>query len=416
MKFSARTDFVFEDSAYGNALAEARTRQDFIDLTVSNPTRCGFDYPAERILAAMSDPAILCYEADPLGIKSARMAISALYCDAYGADVPPDRLLLTASTSEAYSYLLRLFCEPGDVILVPSPSYPLFDLLARLHDVEVVTYPLVYHDGWQVDPASLAAAVTPRTRALVAIHPNNPTGHYCSPADREALFAVARAHHLPLIVDEVFLDYAIEGDGHTSFAEKQERGAKVAGGKVIDTPLTFILCGLSKVLALPQMKLAWMAVCGPAIEADAAMARLEVIADTFLSIATPPQVALPAWLREREAIQAQITDRIRVNLRLLDDALTGTAITRLKVEGGWSAVLRIPASEHDIDVALHLLRQQSLAVHPGSFYGFPERGWLVISLLPESVLFEEGMHRLFRIEFGTPFPHAGLLPSTFCAA
>ena len=181
MKFSARTDFGDTESPYGEALRDARARVDLIDLTVSNPTRCGFEYPADCLLPPLSDHGVLHYEAHPLGLGSSREAVSALYTERYGADVAPNRLLLTASTSEAYSYLLRLFCEPRDAILVPSPSYPLFDLLARLHDVDVITYPLVYHDGWQIDPASLAAAVTPRTRAIVAIHPNNPTGHYCRP-------------------------------------------------------------------------------------------------------------------------------------------------------------------------------------------------------------------------------------------
>ncbi len=405
MRFSARSDFAMDNSNYGEALGEARGREDFIDLTISNPTRCGFIYPEDAVLAAFNNPAVLQYDPDPLGMRSAREAVSRLYRDAYQADVPPEHLLLTASTSDAYGYLLRLLCDPDDAILVPSPSYPLFDLLARLHDVEVTTYPLVYHDGWQIDPRSLAAAMTPRTRAIVAIHPNNPTGHYCSPADRAALSALAATHGLPLIVDEVFLEYAIEGDGFSSFAQTQVRGGQAEDA--VSASLTFVLGGLSKLLALPQMKLAWTAVCGPKEQVNAAMERLEVIADTFLSVATPPQVALPAWLSVRKAMHAQIVERIRENLRVLDSMVKGTAISRLKVEGGWSAVLRVPASESDTDIALHLLGQHRVAVHPGSLYGFPERGWLVVSLLPQRRLFEEGIRRLAQIEFGTPFPHAG---------
>ncbi len=411
MRFAARCDFGDGTTAYGKALERARSAGTLIDLTVSNPTRCGFEYPEERLLAAMNDTPVLQYDADSLGLRSAREAVSALYRTVYGADVPPERLLLTASTSEAYGYLLRLFCEPGDAILVPSPSYPLFDLLARLHDVDVITYPLVYHDGWQIDPASLAAAVTSQTRAMIAIHPNNPTGHYCSPADRETLFAVARRHELPLIVDEVFLDYAIEAGRRFSFAARQERDVRkghAEDGKAshLERPLTFVLAGLSKTLALPQMKLAWMAACGPADEVSEAMARLGVLADTFLSVAAPPQVALPVWLREREGLQKQILLRVRENLRLLDGLLAGSAVSRLRVEGGWSVVLRIPGSESDMDVALHLLRQHGVVMHPGSFYGFPEKGWLVISLLTPATMFEAGVRRLTRIEFGTPFPHA----------
>ncbi len=381
MRFAARTDFGETESAYGTALREARARGSLIDLTVSNPTLCSFHYAADRLLPPLSGPQVLHYNAHPLGAPIAREAISTLYRGAYEAEVHPDRLLLTASTSEAYGYLLRLFCEPGDAILVPSPSYPLFDLLARLHDVELITYPLVYHDGWQIDPASLAAAVTPRTRALVAIHPNNPTGHYCSAADRGALQAVALEHELPLIIDEVFLDYNVEGDG-PSFAS------------LAAPVLTFVMGGLSKLLALPQMKLAWTAVCGPPDACAAAMQRLEVIADTFLSVGTPPQVALPAWLEERSSMQQQILSRVQTNLSALDRMLHGGVVSRLRVEGGWTVVVRVPAFEPDIQVALRLLGECGLAVHPASLYGFPERGWLVLSLLPEADTFQAGIKRL----------------------
>ena len=398
MKFSARTDFGDTESPYGEALRDARARVDLIDLTVSNPTRCGFEYPADCLLPPLSDHGVLHYEAHPLGLGSSREAVSALYTERYGADVAPSRLLLTASTSEAYSYLLRLFCEPRDAILVPAPSYPLFDLLARLHDVDVITYPLVYHDGWQIDPASLAAAVTPRTRAIVAIHPNNPTGHYCNAADRDALHAVACRHDLPLIVDEVFLDYRVEGlDGEPdkcpTFA-KPRRESTDSLGEHSEDVLTFVLGGISKLLALPQMKLAWTAVCGPEHQVRAAMHRLEVIADTFLSVSTPPQVALPAWLQEREGLQQQILSRLRANLLVLDRALRGGVVSRLRTEGGWAVILRIPAMQPDTELAIRLLTEFNVAVHPGSLYGFSGSGWLVISLLPQTATFEAGIERL----------------------
>jgi alanine-synthesizing transaminase len=384
MRFAARSDFGETASAYGDALQLARASAGFLDLTVSNPTRCGFVYPP-AIADALGDSQVMQYDAHALGLLSAREAVAGLYAERYGAAVAADNILLTASTSEAYSYLLRLFCEPGDAILVPSPSYPLFDLLARLHDVELVPYPLVYHDGWQIDPASLSAVVTPRTRAIVSIHPNNPTGHYCGTADREALFAVAREHDLPLIVDEVFLDYAVESGGEPSFV-------------ATDPPvLTFVLGGLSKLLALPQMKLAWTVICGPAEGIAAPMHRLEVIADSFLSIGTPPQVALPSWLRLRAELQGQIRARVAANLLSLDHALKGTAVSRLKVEGGWAAVLRVPALESDSELAIRLLQELGVAVHPGSFYGFPPKGWVVVSLLPLPELFSLGMERLLRV-------------------
>ncbi|AFL88238.1 aspartate/tyrosine/aromatic aminotransferase [Terriglobus roseus DSM 18391] len=381
MRFASRSDFGDAASPYGEALAAARTNPGFVDLTVSNPTRCGFDYPV-AIATALGDATVLHYSADPRGIHTARTSIAELYAENYGAQVSPENILLTASTSEAYGYLLRLFCEPGDAILVPSPSYPLFDLLARLHDVELIPYPLVYHDGWQIDPASLAAAVTPRTRAIVAIHPNNPTGHFCSPADRDALFATALEHGLPLILDEVFLDYTLESASQPSFASLQP------------PVLTFVLGGLSKLLALPQMKLAWTVVCGPPSETAIAMERLEIIADTFLSIATPPQVALPKWLVLREAMQSQIQARVSSNLRALDLAIAGTSVSRLKVEGGWAVVLRIPANDDDRAVAIRLLQEEGIAAHPGSLYGFPSRGWLVLSLLTPTEAFRDGVQRL----------------------
>jgi aspartate/methionine/tyrosine aminotransferase len=377
MRFASRTDFIEEPSRYAEALQSARSRPGFVDLTVSNPTRCGFDYSILS-LDELSTPASFRYDANPLGARAAREALAARY-----PGITPKQTLLTASTSEAYSYLLRLFCEPGDAILVPTPSYPLFDLLARLHDVELVKYPLVYHDGWQIDPASLHAAITPRIRAIVAIHPNNPTGHFCSETDRALLNEVAAQHGLALIVDEVFLDYGIEGSGQT-FAQ-------------VDSPvLTFTLSGLSKVLALPQMKLAWTIATGPATEAEEAMGRLEIIADTYLSTATPVQVALPAWLARREDIQDQITQRIQQNLSALDAALQGSACSRLRVDGGWCVVLRIPALIDDTDQAVAFLKGQAVAVHPGSFYGFPDRGWLVVSLLPQPEAFRQGIQRVIQ--------------------
>ena len=377
MRFASRTDFVDEPSRYADAMESARARPGFADLTVSNPTRCGFDYSAISF-GELSSAASLRYDAQPLGATTACDAVAMRY-----PGITPDQMMLTASTSEAYSYLLRLFCEPGDEILVPTPSYPLFDLLARLHDVALAKYPLVYHDGWQIDPSSLRAAITPRTRAIVAIHPNNPTGHFCSEADRTVLYEVAAEHGLPLIVDEVFLDYAVEASSRT-FAQP-------------DSPvLTFTLSGLSKVLALPQMKLAWTIATGPSAAVDEAMRRLEIIADTYLSIATPVQMALPEWLTHREDIQTQITQRVQQNLALLDTALTGNACSRLRVDGGWCVVLRIPASADDTDQAIALLDEQSTAVHPGSFYGFAGRGWLVVSLLPEPETFREGIQRVIQ--------------------
>lgn len=364
------------------ALEHARARGGLLDLTLSNPTRCGFRYPSSW-LHPLSDVRCLHYDPDPLGLRSARDAIAALYRERYGIQAASENVLLTASTSEAYGFLLRLFCEPGDSVLVPSPSYPLFDLLAQLHDVEVITYPLVYHDGWQIDPASLRDAFTPRTRAIIVIHPNNPTGHYCSATDRQLLRQSAMEHSLPLVVDEVFLEYLVAGRAVASFAASSDTQQ--------DGPLTFVLGGLSKLLCLPQMKLAWNVVSGPPEDVSEVMRRLEVIADTFLSVATPPQVALAAWLQEGEGLRQQVLDRVHANLFWLDTALRSTVVSRLRVDGGWAVVLRMPASDPDVDVAIRLLRERGVALHPGSFYGFPSSGWLVASLITPEAVFRRGI-------------------------
>ncbi len=357
-----------------------------MDLTSSNPTSCGLDMPP-ALLPPLMHEASLHYDPDPLGIRRAREAVAQMYRDRQDADVAPENVLLTASTSEAYSYLLRLFCEPGDAILVPSPSYPLFDLLARLHDVEVLTYPLVYHDGWQIDPASFRAAFTSRVKAIVAIHPNNPTGHYCSASDRQLLRRCANERDLPLIVDEVFLEHPVESGMAASFAAREQ--------EMSDEPvLTFVLGGLSKLLCLPQMKLAWTVVSGSPPDVHDAMQRLAIIADTFLSIATPPQLALPAWLLQGEAIRQQVSRRVHANLSWLDTMLKGTAISRLRVDGGWAVVLRVPANERDTDAAIRLLLEHGIALHPGSFYGFAARGWFVASLITREQTFQQGVSRL----------------------
>lgn len=388
MHFAARTSFDPEPTAYSAALSAARSRGPVLDLTVSNPTRCGFDFPA-AVVEALSHPAVLQYDPDPAGMRTARDAVSAMYAERHGAQISTEDILLTASTSESYSYLLRLFCEPGDAVLVPFPSYPLFDLLGALHDVELRPYTLLRHDGWRVDINSLRAAVTPRTRALVVIHPNNPTGHFCSEEDRDYLLAFAREHELPLIVDEVFLEYGLEGNA-PSFLVKRSALEPASGGEKV---LTVVLGGISKLLCLPQMKLGWMALQGPRDLVTTARSRLEIIADTFLSVGTLPQIALPTWLRQQRPIAAQVQERTLGNLAHLDRVLPGTAVSRLRVEAGWTVVLRVPSLGSDEALAVQLLEQYGVALHPGSLYGFGG-GWLVCSLLPRPEEFRRGIASL----------------------
>lgn len=318
------------------------------------------------------------YVPDALGMLSAREAVAGLY----GGDVQAGQVVLTASTSEAYSMLFRLLCDPGDVILVPRPGYPLFGMLALLDNVVLREYALFQDHGWHIDLRSLEEAITPRTRAILLVHPNNPTGHYTSAAERDALEEMAERFGLTLIVDEVFLEYPLEeAEPAASFAVGDRRRS-----------LTFTLSGLSKVCGMPQMKVAWTVVTGQG-RAEA-LRRIELIADTFLSVATPQQLALPAWLASRSHLQDRIRERVRGNLTALDRMISGTCIGRLPVGGGWCVVLRVPATVGDSELALYLLDHFGVAVHPGSFYGFAERGWLVISLLVPVDVFLTGVSLL----------------------
>jgi alanine-synthesizing transaminase len=377
MQFSERTSWELSENSFAAALREARASgRELFDLTVSNPTACGFSYDDKALLSPLAEPAALLYEPEPLGMASARDAVAAYYRDA-GADIPRDRICLTTSTSEAYSYLFRLLCDPGDEVLVASPSYPLFDYIARLDDVRLVQYPLLYDHGWLIDLHTLAASITDRTRAIIVVHPNNPTGHFCSASERQALQTLCAERGLALIVDEVFLDYPLPGVTAKSFAAEA-------------TPaLTFVLSGLSKVCALPQMKCSWIANLGPHVETAAAMARLEIIADTFLSMNAPVQHALPAWLAGRHTMQEQIRTRMSENTTALDLALAGSACQRLEMDAGWTAVLRVPRTVGGVDFCAAALAG-GVVLQPGEFYGLPE-GRAVLSLLTLPETWRKGL-------------------------
>jgi alanine-synthesizing transaminase len=380
--FAKRTGWNLEANPLSEALARHREeRKPLLDLTVSNPTACGFEYDCDVILRALQNPAALTYEPNPRGLESARQAVAAYYAER-GAAVPAEAIFLTTGTSEAYSFILRLLCEPGDEVLVPEPSYPLLGFLADIEDVTLVPYPLVYDDGWHMDSAALERAITPRTRAAVVIHPNNPTGHYCRPEDARRLGELCAEHEMAIIADEVFLDFALDGAPATSFAARQEA-------------LTFTLSGLSKIAGLPQMKAGWMVVSGPEPAKRQALDRLEVIADTFLSMNAPVQLALPALLDLRWGFQRQLLARVRRNLEELDRLLAGQTYCRsLRVEGGWYAVLRVESDRTDEDLTIELLRAKDVYVHPGHFYDFPAEGYLVVSLICRKAEFAEGIRRL----------------------
>ncbi|MGO9127111.1 MAG: pyridoxal phosphate-dependent aminotransferase [Terriglobales bacterium] len=380
--FSRRTDWKLTPNRFTQAQQEMlATGREVLDLTISNPTRVGLHYDNAAILQSLTNPAALDYDPQPKGLLSARQAVA----DYYQQQIDPESLLLTTSTSEGYSFVFRLLCNPEDQVLVPKPSYPLFEFLADLQDVKLVPYPLLYDHGWQIDFPSLHKSVTPRTRAVVLVHPNNPTGSFISEAERTTLNHFCREHNLSIIVDEVFLDYAHHGAFRRSFATNRD-------------VLTFTLSGISKISALPQMKLAWIAASGPADQLSAALSRLEIIADTYLSLNAPIQLAAPALLNQRKQIQPQLLGRVRTNLAELDRQLAQQkACQRLAVEGGWYAVLRVPATQSDEDLAIDLLQKASVLVHPGHFYDFPRDGYLILSLITPPDQFREGIDRLLKL-------------------
>ena len=379
MRFSERTRWNTEETELARAHRERLAAGlPVADLTASNPTRCGFAYP-EDLLEALTDSAALDYDPDPKGSRRAREAVCRYYGD-LGALADPANLVLTTSTSEAYSYLFKLLCNPGERILAPQPSYPLFDFLCDAEVVGLDAAPLVYDHGWQLDLEGLRRRITPKTRAVVLVHPNNPTGHFTTLEEALRLAAVCREHELALIVDEVFLDYALPG------IQGEDIGTFAARDLGI---LTFIVSGISKIAGLPQMKAAWLLAMGPG--AGEAMERLEVLADTYLSMNAPVQRALPKWLAGRAGMQEQIRARVRANLKELDWMLAGSPmVNRLRVEGGWYAVLRIPALQPDERTALELL-ERGVWVHPGYFFGMGPSGWLVASLLGPEAEFSMGI-------------------------
>ena len=385
--FSHRTNWRLSTNALTRAIEEERASgQKILDLTVSNPTEAGVRPDPEVVLTALMNPQALHYDPQPRGLLKARQAVCKYYRESHEVfDLDPERLILTTSTSEAYTYVFRLLCNPGDEILVPKPSYPLFEFLADLADVKLVPYPLLYDHGWQIDFDSLYKAATAQTRAVILVHPNNPTGSYVSGPETGALNAFCRDYNLALIVDEVFLDYAHDGALRNSFINNADA-------------LTFTLSGVSKISALPQMKFAWVATSGPKEMVSAAGARLEIVADTFLSMNAPIQLAAPVLLEQRKQVQPILLDRLRINLAELDRQLAGhPACTRLQVEGGWYVVLRVPVVRSDEELAIDLLRKQGVIVHPGHFYDFPRDGNLVLSLITEPADFCEGVARLLRV-------------------
>jgi aspartate/methionine/tyrosine aminotransferase len=380
--FSSRFHWDPRPNRLTQALAAQRAAgARILDLTESNPTHAGLRYPGE-IVRAFEDAAMLAYEPAPAGTPAARQAVSGYYA-ARGQAVPVERILLTASTSEAYAYLFKLLTNAGDEVLVPRPSYPLFEFLAGMESVAVRPYPLEYHGGWSIDPDAVERALTPRTRAIVLVNPNNPTGSYVKRGELRALTALCAARGVALISDEVFADYAL--------AEDADRVATLAG---VEECLAFCLSGLSKVAGLPQMKLGWMVVSGPPALREEAWEKLEWIADTYLSVGTPVECAAARLLAAGDSVQHQIRRRTAENLAFARGVLAGSPANILAVEGGWYITLQVPRTRSEEEWTLELLEHADVLVQPGFFYDFETEAYLVVSLLTAPAIFREGLARL----------------------
>jgi alanine-synthesizing transaminase len=383
--FSSRFHWDFRPNRLTRALAAKRDAgAHVLDLTESNPTHAGLAYPPQ-IVRAFDDAGMLAYEPAAAGAPAAREAVAAYYT-ARGHPVDAGRILLTASTSEAYAWLFKLLTDPGDQVLVPRPSYPLYEFLASMESVQVRQYPLVYDGGWSIHLDTLAAAITPRTRAVVLVNPNNPTGSYVKHRELAAIAGLCAARGIALISDEVFADYA--------FTPDTGRVGTLAG---VEECLVFSMSGLSKVAGLPQMKLGWIVVSGPPELRVEATEKLEWIADTFLSVSTPVQCAAARLLAAGEDVQRQIRQRTAGNLVFARQALAGSAASILAVEGGWYITLQVPRIRGEEEWTLDLLAREDVLVQPGFFYDFEAEAYLILSLLTAPEIFREGLSRLLRL-------------------
>jgi alanine-synthesizing transaminase len=386
--FSERTNWKLSQNRYTQTLEQLRASgQSLLDLTLSNPTECHLDYDQEAILKAFQNPRALAYEPTAKGLLEARKEVARYYREDHGETIDPESIVLTTGTSEAYSYVFRLLCNPQEEVLVPKPSYPLFDFLADLQDVRLVPYQLHYAHGWFMDFESIQRALTPKTRAVLLVHPNNPTGSYCKGEEWERLNRICRERDLALIVDEVFLDFPLDGQKRQSFVANSNAS-------------TFTLSGLSKIAGLPQMKVGWVVASGPRLRTTEAMARLEIIADTYLSLGSPTQWAFPVLLEQRKRMQPQLQERIRENWTYLKSKLSQTRkYELLETEGGWNALMRVRQDDTekwpgDEEFAVELMKSKNVLVHPGHFYDFAYDGHFIASLITPTADFRRGVEAL----------------------
>ena len=394
--FSRRLKWPFPPNRLARLLEEKRALgADRLDLTESNPTRARLSYPGEAIAAALADSGVAFYEPSPRGLEEARVAVAA-YCAGRGRPVSPDDIVLTASTSEAYAILFKLLGDPGDAVLVPRPSYPLFDYLAALEGLRVVTYSLAYDDRWSIDlesmERSLDARGTAPPRAVIVVNPNNPTGSALRRGERERLHEICGRHGAALIADEVFFDFL----DPQALEEAARSGDPIVPSEQGSNALTFSLGGLSKACGMPQMKLGWIVVSGPDRSVREALERIDLIADTYLSVGTPVMRAAPRLFEIGAGIRSAIMQRLEGNLRILmERTRAGSSSCRvLDRDGGWYAVLQVPAVIPEEELVLALLAEDDVLVHPGYFFDFPREAYLVLSLLPDSAMFDEALRRI----------------------
>ena len=381
--FSRRTNWEFASNELHDELERLRANKvEIIDLIESNPTRCGFSYPSE-IISAFNNPENLKYQPDSKGMLTARREIARHYASRQKKNIDLESIVLTSSTSEAYAFLLRLLVNPGEKVLIGCPSYPLFQYLIELSDAAYDFYPLIFDGTWRIDFEALENVIDPSTRVMILVNPNNPTGSFITADELEKLNRLCQRHKIALISDEVFFDYRLD--------DQAVDAVSLIGNP--DVP-TFVLGGLSKSLALPQMKLSWIIAGGPQDLTQEALKRLEIIADTFLSVNTPVQNALSVWFSVGDQIQKQILERVRRNYEEIKEFAKARGIECLPSEGGWYAVLKIPSIKNEEEWVLNLLRKKHVLVHPGYFFDFPEESHIVISLLPESHQFNEGLKRI----------------------
>jgi alanine-synthesizing transaminase len=381
--YSHRLSWNFTSNSFSVLVQQKRDAGvPLLDLTISNPTQAFAEYPHEEIRRAFANIADFTYRPDPFGSKEARCIIAALYAE-QKIPISPDQLVLTASSSEAYALLFKLLCDPEDEVLVPAPSYPLFDFLARLESIRIVPYRLRYDGIWCIDFANLSERTSSHTRAIVIVNPNNPTGSFMKEYEKHELFELARQHDLPIISDEVFMNYSL---GSTT--------KRVTTLTNSDTVLSFSLNGLSKAAGMPQMKLGWIAINGPTEEREIARERLEILLDTYLSVNTPVQNALRGLLRIGSSIYRQIAQRTRRNLDALDEIVNNSPVHRLHTEGGWSAIIRLPHTGTEDTWVTRLVQQEAVVVQPGYLFDMESEPFVVVSLITPPEVFDEGIRRL----------------------